>query len=158
MFRELLRVKQKMSTEDCIELLNKETRGVLSVSGDEGYPYGIPMNHWYNVEDGCLYFHCGKIGHKLDAIKRNDKVSFCVHDNGLKEDGEWAYTVKSTVIFGRMKIIDEISIVKEVAEKLSYKFTEDRDYIINEINTSAENTLVLKLIPESICGKIVKEA
>ena len=158
MFRELSRKNKEIPREECIELLQNETRGILSVLGDDEYPYGMPMNHFYNSDDGCIYFHCGRAGHRADSLHRCDKVSFCVHDNGLKEDGEWAYTVKSTVIFGRMKIIDEISIIKEIAEKLSYKFTEDRDYIINEINTSAENTLVLKLIPESICGKIVKEA
>ena len=78
MFRELVRKNKQMSTEDCVEVLKKETRGVLSVLGDGDYPYGTPMNHWYNEEDGCVYFHCGKLGHRLDALKKHDKVSFCV--------------------------------------------------------------------------------
>ena len=52
MFRELVRKKQALSREDCIDVLQKESRGVLSVVGDGGYPYGAPMNHWYNEEDG----------------------------------------------------------------------------------------------------------
>ncbi|MBQ8315851.1 MAG: pyridoxamine 5'-phosphate oxidase family protein [Lachnospiraceae bacterium] len=59
MFRELLRKNKQLSDEECVELLKNETRGVLSVIGDEGYPYGMPMNHWYNEEDGAIYFHCG---------------------------------------------------------------------------------------------------
>ena len=72
MFRELLRKKQALSREDCIDVLQKETRGVLSVIGDDGYPYGTPMNHWYNEDDGAVYFHCGNVGHRLEALREND--------------------------------------------------------------------------------------
>ena len=72
MFRDLTRKKQQITTEECVELLKKENRGVLAVIGDEGYPYAAPMNHFYNEEDGKIYFHCGKSGHRLDALKAND--------------------------------------------------------------------------------------
>ena len=52
MFRELVRIKQRMPMEDCIELLKNETRGVLSVLGDDDYPYGAPINHYYDEESG----------------------------------------------------------------------------------------------------------
>ena len=48
------------------------------------YPYGIPMNHWYNPGDGKLYFHGAKTGHKIDAIRKSDKVSYCVYDAGYR--------------------------------------------------------------------------
>jgi nitroimidazol reductase NimA-like FMN-containing flavoprotein (pyridoxamine 5'-phosphate oxidase superfamily) len=32
--------------------------------GDEGYPYGLPIDHWYCEEKGKLYFHCGKQIHE----------------------------------------------------------------------------------------------
>ena len=63
MFRKLLRHKQQLCDSECIEILKNEPRGVLSVVGDEGYPYGLPIDHWYCEESGKLYFHCGKIGH-----------------------------------------------------------------------------------------------
>ena len=55
MFRELVRKNKQLSKEECIRLLTEETRGVLSVLGDDGYPYGMPMNHFYNPEDGKIY-------------------------------------------------------------------------------------------------------
>ena len=61
MFRELLRKNKQISTEECIEVLKSETRGVLSVLGDDDYPYGTPINHFYNEENGNIYFHCGKL-------------------------------------------------------------------------------------------------
>ena len=55
MFRELVRKNKQLSHEECIAILKEETRGVLSVLGDNDYPYGMPMNHWYNEEDGNIY-------------------------------------------------------------------------------------------------------
>ena len=158
MFRELLRKNQQLSAEECIEVLTNETRGVLSVIGDDEYPYGVPLNHFYNIDDGCIYFHCGKIGHKLDSIKRNDKVSFCVYDKGYKENDDWAFNVKSVIVFGRVDLIEDIDFVTDITQKLCYKFTQDEEYIAEEIRKYVANTLLIKLTPEHICGKIVKEA
>lgn len=158
MFRELARKNKQIGNEACIELLRNETRGVLSVLGDNDYPYGMPMNHYYNDEDGCIYFHCGMSGHRLDALMRHDKASFCVYDGGYRNEGEWAWRVKSVIIFGRIEIIRDTDIITEIAEKLSRKFTQDEDYIQKEIRLFAHETLLLKLIPEHICGKSVVEA
>ena len=94
MFRELARKKQQLSDAECIGILKKEKRGVLSVLGDEGYPYGMPMNHYYNEADGRIYFHCGKRGHRTDSLRNCDKVSFCVYDEGYRKAGEWALNIK----------------------------------------------------------------
>ena len=59
-FCKMRRFKQELSKEECIEILKKEPRGVLSVFDENGYPYGIPVNQWYNEKDGKLYFHGAK--------------------------------------------------------------------------------------------------
>ena len=88
MFRPMIRQNKQLSEEDCRRVLTGEVRGVLSVIGDEGYPYGMPMNHFYDEETGHLFFHGGKIGHKIDALKKCDKASFCVYDSGYRKEGE----------------------------------------------------------------------
>lgn len=158
MFRELTRKKSKLSIEECRDILTNEKRGVLSVVGDEGYPYGMPMNHWYNEEDGSIYFHSGKQGYRTDCIRRNDKASFCVYTQGEKKEGEWALTVKSVIAFGRIEIIDDRDEIIKVATALSHKFTDDDAYIENEISLYADKTDLLKLNVENICGKTVKES
>lgn len=158
MFRELARKNKQIPDEECLEMLTKETRGILSVNGEDGYPYGMPMNHFYNAEDGCIYFHCGRSGHRVDALSKSDKVSFCVCEQGYREDGDWAYNVRSVIVFGRMQIVDDLTEVARIARLLSYKFTQDEKYIQNEIEQYAKATLLLKLIPEHICGKRVKES
>ena len=57
MFRKIRRFKQEMPAEECRELLKTQVRGVLSLLGDDGYPYGLPIDYWYNEADGKLYFH-----------------------------------------------------------------------------------------------------
>lgn len=158
MFRELVRKNKKLSMEECVSILKAEKRGVLSVNGDNGYPYGMPMNHFYNEEDGRIYFHCGKVGHRLDALKRDNKVSFCVYDNGYCNEGEWALNVKSVIVFGKIEIIEEQNKIAEVTARLSRKFTDDEEYISSEIEKFARHTLLLELTPEHICGKTVQES
>jgi len=143
---------------DCVQVLKKETRGVLSVLGDGGYPYGMPMNHWYEEEDGCVYFHGGNIGHRLEALKKDCKVSFCVYDQGYRKEGEWALNVKSVIIFGRIELIEDLETIKAITRKPSYKFTQDEAYIEDEIEKHAHRTVLMKLLPEHICGKLVEES
>ena len=76
MFRPMRRFKQQISEAECKEILKNEKRGVLSLLGDDGYPYGLPLSHLYSEEDGKIYFHGAKEGHKIDAIKNYDKASF----------------------------------------------------------------------------------
>ena len=158
MFREMIRKKQQLTKEECVGILKKEKRGVLSVMGDEGYPYGFPVNHFYNEEDGKLYFHCGKVGHKLDSIKRCDKVSICVYDEGYRNDGEWALNIRSVIVFGRAVIVTDMDRIVDISRKLSYKFTENADYIEDEITKYAGATLLVEITPEHMTGKLVNES
>ena len=158
MFRELSRKNKMIPLQECLQILKSETRGVLSVLGDNDYPYGMPMNHWYNDEDGKIYFHCGKEGHRLDALRKHDKVSFCVYDQGYRNEGEWAWNVKSVIVFGKMEIIDDIEKIIDITTKLSHKFTQDDEYIKKEIELYGHEALLLQLNPEHISGKTVTES
>ena len=158
MFRELARKNNRISTEECVRILKEQTRGVLSVLGDDGYPYGMPMNHWYDDGDGSLYFHCGTGGHRLDALQRCDKASFCVYDGGSREEGQWAWRVKSVILFGTVEIIDDRDRIITVTTALSHKFTQDEDYIRGEIEHHAHRTLLLRLVPQHMRGKLITEA
>lgn len=122
MFRPMRRFKQQISEEECIRILKTEKRGVLSMLGDDGYPYGIPLNHWYNPGDGKLYFHGAKTGHKIDAIRKSDKVSYCVYDAGYRRDGEWALNVNSVIVFGRISPITDEGKARMICEQLPVRW------------------------------------
>ena len=157
MFREIVRKKQALPLEECVEILKNEPRGVLSVLGDDGYPYGMPMDHWYCEEDGKIYFHGGKTGHKIDAMKACDKVSYCVYDSGDRAEGEWWLKIRSVVVFGRVEFIQDYDRTMDISRKLSLKYTQDEAYIEDEVQHSGPGTLVFALTPEHITGKIVNE-
>lgn len=158
MFREMLRKKQQLPEEECIEILKNELRGVLSVIGDDDYPYGMPINHFYCEEDGKIYFHSGRKGHKIDAMKRHDKASFCVYNQGFRREGEWALNIRSVIVFGRIEFIEDREKIYEIARRLSHKFTDDEEYIEREIVRSGPGTLMFALVPEHMTGKLVNEA
>ena len=158
MFREVARKKQALTRDECIALLKSEKRGVLSVIGDDGYPYGLPINHYYNEEDGRLYFHSGKVGHKIDALRKCGKASFCVIDGGSRKAGSWALDFRSVIVFGTVGFIEDHETALEMSRRLSYKFTDDSEYIEDEITRFGAGILVFALIPEHITGKRVNEA
>ena len=154
----MLRKKQQLPEEECIEILKNELRGVLSVIGDDDYPYGMPINHFYCEEDGNIYFHSGRKGHKIDAMKSHDKASFCVYDQGFRREGEWALNIRSVIVFGRIEFIEDREKIYEIARHLSHKFTDDEEYIEREIVRSGPGTLMFALVPEHMTGKLVNEA
>ena len=158
MFREVTRKKQALTREECVAVLSEVTRGVLAVQGDDGYPYAVPTNHYYDPESGCLFFHSGKRGHKIDALDRCSKVSYCVMDEGARKDGDWAKSYRSVVVFGRMEAVSDYDRAMDITRQLSLQFTDDRDFIEHEIKHFGGDTLVLALIPAHITGKTVREA
>ena len=158
MFRRMRRFKQQLSEEDCIAVLKAERRGVLSMIGDGGYPYGIPMNHWYCPEDGKIYFHGAKSGHKIDAVTKCSKVSYCVYDAGYREEGQWALNVRSVVVFGHIGFVTDEKKVREIGESLLRKFTDDEDYIQKEIQNALPRAQCLELTIDHMTGKLVNES
>lgn len=156
MFRELTRKKQQLTLNECKKILKNEVRGVLAVNGDDGYPYALPINFYFNEENNKIYFHSGKVGHKLDAIAKNNKVSFCVYDKGYHKDGHWSLNIKSVIIFGHIYIVNEWK--NDLIVAFSKRFTDDTEYIYSEIEKFKSNTVLLCLNIEHITGKLVNEA
>ena len=156
-FRPLARSRQELSREDCLRILREEKRGVLSVLGDGGYPHPLPINHWLDPEDGRIYFHSGAAGHKIDAMRREAKAGFCVLQRAEAAEDGWSWYFRSVVVFGRLEIVEDQERALEISRQLSYRFTEDRDYIEWEVAKSGARVLCFALIPEHISGKLVHE-
>ena len=158
MFRPMRRIKQQISDEECIRILREEKRGVLSMHGEDGYPYGIPMDHWYNEEDGKLYFHGAKTGHKTDAITKDNRVSYCIYDAGYRREGEWALNIRSVVVFGRIRPVTDEAKAAVICENLCRKFTDDEEYIRKELTNAMSRVQCLELTIDHMTGKLVNES
>lgn len=153
MFRELRRKKQVLSSEDCTKILGDGTSGVLALSGDNGYPYAVPISYVYDEER--LYFHCAKSGHKIDAIKKNPKASFCVIDQDLVVPEEYTSYFRSVIVFGTMRILEQDAEKRKAIEKLALKYAPDdtEENRHKAIDREWNPLCVLELTPEHISGK-----
>ena len=154
-FRPMRRFKQELSREECLEILGKAPRGFLSLIGDGGYPYAVPINFLH--EDGRLYFHCALEGHKMDAVKACDKACFTVLDDPEKETGEWWYNVRSVICFGRIHELEDSGRHDILLRKLGKKYFPEGYDLENDMRRNAPRAAVLELTVEHMTGKRVKE-
>ena len=120
MFREMRRKRQALSPEECAAILHGGTSGVLAVSGDEDYPYAVPLNYLYS--GGKLYFHCAKAGHKLDALARNPKASFCVTGREQIVPQEYTTYFRSVIVFGTVRPLQDGEEKRAAIEQLALKY------------------------------------
>lgn len=155
-FRKMRRFKQQLSEESCVEILKNEPRGVMAVAGENGYPYAFPIDFVY--DGGRLYFHCAKEGHKLDAIKSCDKVSFCVMNEGFRKDGEWALNISSVIVFGRVKIMTDSGRILEKLRLLGNKYYPSAVDVEREIGRTLSRVCMLELEIDHMTGKLVNES
>ena len=153
MDRQMRRKKQELSIIECEEILQQGTSGVLALAGNDQLPYAVPISYVYDGQN--LYFHCAKSGHKLDIIRENSNVSFCViaQDDIVPEKYTTLY--RSVIVFGKMEIITDDEEKRLTIEKLAIKYhpldtMEGRE---KEIEKDWDYFYMLKMIPEKISGK-----
>ena len=158
MFRKMRRTKCELEIETAEKILREGIFGVLSLLGDENYCYGVPLN--YAVEGNKIYFHSARTGHKLDAIKNNDKVSFCVVDSHEVVAEEFTSYFTSAIAFGKIKILDDSEVEEKhhALELLADKYcltasSEMREKELSRVNAVA--ILVLEI--EHLTGKAARE-
>ena len=155
MFREMRRYKQQISREECEALLKSAPRGVLAVQGDEDYPYAVPLDFLW--QEGHLYFHCAKEGHKLDAIRRNEKVSFCVLSEGVQEENDWWFHFTSVIVFGRVREVETEEERLRLLRLFGAKYYPTEEGLEAEMQKGATRALVLDLQIEHMTGKRIRE-
>jgi len=156
MFREMRRKKQLLPEAETIEILQSCTSGVLAVTGDNGYPYTVPLSFAY--QDGKLFFHFAKAGHKLDGIARNDKVSFCVIKTDDVVPQTFTTHFRSVIVFGRVRILTTDSEKRYALERLVEKYSPG--YMAEgrlEIEREWNQVCAAELIIEHMTGKAAIE-
>ena len=157
MFREMRRKKQEISKEECIKILNAEKRGALALIGDDGYPYAIPLDFYYDSQNEKIYFHGAKEGHKIDAIKNNEKVCFTVWNTGTLKEGDWAYYVTSVVVFGKAHLVTDDSVIYEKAKAIGMKYYPSVEEVDAEIARDLSRVQLVEISIDHMTGKLVHE-
>lgn len=157
MFRPARRKNREISIDDTKKILSDERRGVLAVNGDEGYPYAIPINYIYDDENQKIYFHGARIGHKVDSIKKCDKVCFTVYGPEVIKDEAWAPYVKSAVVFGRCHVIEDAAEADARLRQLAMKYYPNEMTVNEEIEASGKAVQMYEIVVEHMSGKEIQE-
>jgi len=157
MFREMRRKLQLLDEKESIAILEKGTAGILALSGDEGYPYAVPISYVYS--DSKIYFHSAVSGHKIDAVQKSDKASFCVISQDCVMPEEYTTYYKSVIAFGRIRILETESEKRAAIELLARKYypADTQKGRADTIHEAWPRLCLLELEIEHMTGKAAKE-
>ena len=157
-FREMKHANQQLSNEEAIAILQRGKSGVLALHGDNGYPYAVPMSFVYDEEERRLLFHPARVGHKMTAIERCDKASFCVIAEDAVVPSRFTTYYRSVIVFGRLRVLTSDEEKRRTAELLGEAYYPEHPEACDaEIKKywPAFNMVELKI--EHMTGKKAKE-
>lgn len=157
MLPSMRRARQALSPAACEAILERGTSGVLALSGDDGYPYAVPISYVY--ADGKLYFHCAKTGHKLDAIRRSGKASFCVIGRDQVVPEEYTTYYRSVIAFGEIRIMEAGAAFDRAADALARKYApeDSRERRRRYLEDYRSNLCMLEMTLHQLTGKEARE-
>ena len=157
MFRPMRKKKKEISAEAAKQLLHTERRGVFAVNGDDGYPYAIPVNFFYDEEANRIYFHGSRAGHKIDSVRKSDKVCFTVYGNETIRDEAWAPYMQSAVVFGRCRLPECGAESMALLKSFAMKYYPGESMVDAEIADAGRAAQMYVIDIEHISGKEVQE-
>ena len=151
-FREMRRKRQQLSEEESVGILQRATAGTLALLGDDDYPYAVPISYVYH--EGKLFFHSALAGHKIDAIRKCDKASFCVIDRDDIQPEKYTTFFRSVIAFGRIHIIEDEMEKLETARMLGNRYhPNDDEALQKEIENGLSRMLAIRFDIEHLTGK-----
>ena len=151
-FRAMRRKRQQLSEEESVAILKKATAGTLALLGDNDYPYAVPLSYVY--QEGRIYFHSALAGHKVDAIRKCDKASFCVIEKDDVQPEKYTTFFRSVIAFGRIHIIEDEHEKLETARMLGNRYNPNHDEALQkEIEGGLSRMLMIRFDIEYLTGK-----
>ena len=152
MFRPIRKRKNEISRDAAEALLRESRRGVLAVNGEDGYPYAIPVNYFYDAAAQKIYFHGARAGYK-----KSDKVCFTVYGNETVREEAWAPFVRSVVVFGRCRLLDGGTDTMALLKRFVMKYYPSEQLAEEEIARSGKAVQLFEITIEHLSGKEVQE-
>lgn len=151
MWRPMRRSGQQLPDKETETILACGREGVLAVAAG-GWPYAVPVNYCW--KDGKIIIHSAREGHKIDAVRENDKVSFCVVAEKTVIPEKYTTAYKSVIVFGRARFIEDPEAMLPFLDALAERFTgapeEERQAYIRKYLACVA---VIVIEPEHITGK-----
>ena len=157
MFRPIRKKKNEIDVNVAQALLQNSRRGVLAVNGDDGYPYAIPVNYFYDTENQKIYFHGARAGHKVDALKACDKICFTVYGNEQIKEEAWAPFMQSVVVFGRCHLMEAGPKATALLKRFAMKYYPNEQLADEEIEHAGKAVQMFEIEIEHLSGKEIQE-
>lgn len=157
MFRHIRKKKNEIDVNVAQALLQNSRRGVLAVNGDDGYPYAIPVNYFYDTENQKIYFHGARAGHKVDALKACDKICFTVYGNEQIKEEAWAPFMQSVVVFGRCHLLEAGPKATALLKRFAMKYYPNEQLADEEIEHAGKAVQMFEIEIEHLSGKEIQE-
>lgn len=158
MFREVRKKVNEIDNDEIMNLLVNSRRGVLSTKGDDGYPYAIPINYIYDKERNSIVFHTSKSGHKINSLKNDNKVCFTILGDEEIKDKDWAPYVKSVIVFGKCRPLDDFNKAMQALKKFAMKFYPSEEMVDKEIEKTGNAVQMFEIEIGHMTGKQVQES
>lgn len=144
------RFKQELPPEESARILNTGRYCVVAVSGDDDYPYAVPVNYVYS--GNAIYLHSAAQGHKIDALRRNAKCSLCIVDKDDIVPEEFTSYFRSVIVFGTAHFVEsadeKVTALRSLAEKYSPGIDPEA-----EISRFIKSVCIIRIDIDSITGK-----
>lgn len=157
MFRPMRRPKNAIPDEQAKKLLREEKRGVIAMNGDDGYPFAIPVDYFYDETAGKIYFHGAKSGYKVDALRRCDKVCFTVYGGETIREEAWAPYLRSVVVFGRCRLLEQSPETMALLKRFAMKYYPEERLADEEIRQDGTAAQLFEIEIHYLSGKEVQE-
>lgn len=152
MFHPMRRCDRELTAPEAWGFLRRAEWGVLSTLGEDGWPYGVPVNHAV-VEDR-IYIHCAQAGHKLENLAFESRVSYCAVASSVVQPAELSTDFESAVVFGRAELVTADAEKRQALEALLARFAPQHPAEGSEaMRTEYGRTAVIRIVPEHVTGK-----
>ena len=149
---EVRRKDRQISREEAMTLLDAAEYAVLSLVGEDGVPYGIPVNL---VRSGnVLIFHCALEGRKQDCLRHQPRVSVCAVGRIHILPGQFSTEYESVVVEGVAEIVeDENRKIDDLMMLVEKYDPQHLDVAPKYIEKSLSRTGIVEIHIESVTGK-----
>ncbi len=152
MFREMRRKEKQLTPEETVQMLEKTTYGTLALLGDDGYPYSLPISFVYR--DNKIFFHGAMQGHKVDAIRREPKVSLSIVERNEVLPEKFDTLYRSAIVFGKARVLEDPQEKKDALMTVIGKYSSEymqsgQAYIERALN----GVCVMEIEIEHMTGK-----
>ena len=142
-----------LDKENAYALLRTGEYGILSMVGEEGESYAVPVNYAWDCENA-IYIHCAPQGRKLRCIALHPRVSFCVVGRTHVVSRKFTTGYESIILTGHARTClpaeERMQALRLILEKYA---PNDLETGLKYAEKSFHRTEIIRIDLESMSGK-----